>query len=336
MRILIIRTSALGDIVHCLPVIRALRRGLPDAGLAWVVEAPFAPVLEGHPELDRIIPVRLREWRRRPLDGDTRSELSALRQALRDFAPDVALDLMGNHKAAVLAALSGAPRRLGAQRRDRREPSSAVWLNEAVAVEGAHAVDRALSLAARLGASTGEVDFGGSSILPGGIAPPDGEYALIHPGAGWENKRYPAELWGDVAHGLREHLGLSTIVSPGPGEEPLAAAVAAQSRGAARPVEPAGLTDLAALLRGARIVLGGDTGPLHLAHALGAAVLCLMGPTDPARNGPYDAPDRALWTRLPCSFCYQRLESPKACLELLAPATVIARVEAILGVTAVL
>ena len=95
------------------------------------------------------------------------------------------------------------------------------------------------------------------------------------------------------------------------------------------------LPDLAALLRQARMVLGADSGPLHLAHALGTPVLCLMGPTDPRRHGPYGAPDHALWTRLPCSFCYKRLDSPKACLELLQTSAVADRAAQILGVTTV-
>ena len=131
MRILIVRTSAMGDIVHCLPVLIALRRHLPEAKIAWVVERTFAPLLEGHPDIDELILVRLREWRKQPLSAAVLREVATFRQTLRRFAPDVALDLMGNHKGGAIAWLSGAKRRLGAARSLRREASSAIWLNEA-------------------------------------------------------------------------------------------------------------------------------------------------------------------------------------------------------------
>jgi heptosyltransferase-1 len=115
------------------------------------------------------------------------------------------------------------------------------------------------------------------------------------------------------------------------GEERLAAAVAAASAGAAEPVVAGGLATLAAWLRGARLVIGGDTGPVHLAHALGVPVLALHGPTDPARHGPYGAPERALFRRLPCSFCYRRFEATKACLLELAPRLVAARARSLLA-----
>ena len=107
-RILLVRTSAMGDVVHCLPVLTALRRRLPRARIAWAVEASMAPLLEGHPDLDLRVPVRLRAWRHTPFARDTRGEIASALGALRDFAPDLALDLMGNHKGAILARLSGA------------------------------------------------------------------------------------------------------------------------------------------------------------------------------------------------------------------------------------
>lgn len=331
MRVLIVRTSALGDVVHALPVLRALRRGLPEARIAWVVEQGFAPLLAGHPDLDEVIPVRLRAWRKGLAGGAVRREMAAAWRALRRFAPDVALDLMGNHKGGAIARLSGARRVVGPARRDRREPSSALWIREGVALAGEHAVDRMLGVLAPLGLAPTAVEFGGEALLR--PAPAEAEaflagrppYVLIQPGAGWGNKVYPPGRWGEVARRLRDAAGLGAWVAYGPGEEPLARAVAAASRGAAGVVEAAPLPFLAALVRGSRLVLGGDTGPLHLAHALGAPVLCVMGPTDPRRNGPYGAPERALHRRLPCSFCYKRYGGAKACLLRLSPAEIAGR-----------
>ncbi len=315
-RILIVRTSALGDVVHALPVLTALRRHLPEARIGWVVEEAMAPVLAGHPDLDELLVVRLRDWRRRPFAAATLRELSAFRVALGRFAPDVALDLMGNHKAGAIAALSLADRRIGPARRARREPSSALWISEPVEPRGVHAVDRGLSLLDALGLPPEPADFGGDRLFPAAPAPPApaGEpFALLHPGAGWANKRYPPERWGEAARRLREATGLPTRVAVAPGEEALAAAVEAAAAGAAAAVPAPDLPTLAALCA-ARLVLGGDSGPTHLAHALGTPVLMLMGPTDPERHGPYGAAERALWSRLPCSFCYRRFDETKACL----------------------
>lgn len=329
-RILLIRTSALGDVVHCLPVLTALRRRFPEARIGWVVEEAMAPVVAGHPHLDELFVVRFRPWRRRLLGARTRREVAALRRDLRRFAPRVALDLMGNHKAGFVAWLSGAPRRLGLERPQRREPSSALWINEPVTSSGVHAVDRALSLARALGVPDDQpADFGGELLFrdPSHDRVPkrsgDERPVLIQPGAGWGNKTYPPEWWGRVAAGLRRATGSGVEVAVAPGEEELALRVVEASHGAAAAVPALDLATLASRLRQARLVLGGDTGPTHLAHALGIPVLCLMGPTDPELHGPYGAPERALSIRLPCSFCYKRFDEAKACLLAIPPRRVV-------------
>jgi heptosyltransferase-1 len=350
MRILIIRTSALGDVVHCLPVLTALRRQLPEARIGWLVERAMAPLLAGHPQLDEVLTVGLRPWRKRPFAPTTLAEVGRFFAALDRFAPEVVLDLMGSHKGGVLAAVSLADHRLGLARRFRREPSSAVWISHGVEPRGPHAVERALSVLDGLGlppqpadfnpaglrqallgttAATGQAGAGGGTSGEAGAAraatgPPDSRpLVLIHPGAGWGNKTYPPQRWGEVARQLAGE-GLAVQVTVSPGEEPLATAVATASGGAAEPVEAADLPALTALLDRARLVLGGDTGPLHLAHALGTPVLMVMGPTDPATHGPYGAPANALAELLPCSFCHQRLDGPRACL-LRIPASRVAR-----------
>ncbi|HXU45478.1 MAG TPA: glycosyltransferase family 9 protein [Thermoanaerobaculia bacterium] len=336
MRILLLRTSALGDVVQALPVLGALRRHLPDARIAWVVEEWIAPLLAGHPDLDEIIPVRLRSWRKRPFERATRRELGESLRAIARFSPEVALDLMGNHKAGVLAALSFAERRLGFAREDRREPSSAAWINEAVRPRGTHAVDRMLSLLDGLGLPAEPADFQPGKIRPGEIpeaeragAPGSEPFALVHPGAGWGNKRYPAARWGAVARELRQRLGLETRIAADPGDRTLAREVVEASEGAAT-VQEADIPEFVALARRAAIVLGGDSGPTHLAHALGRPVLMLMGPTDPAAHGPYAAPDSALSKRLPCSYCHRRFDETKVCLLEITPGEVAERAAGIL------
>ena len=331
--ILIVRTSALGDVVQALPVLTALRRHLPEARIGWVVEAAFAPLLRGLPALDEILEVRLRDWRRRPLSPRSWRQAREFLGRLDSFAPQVVLDLMGNHKAGLLAAVTLADRRIGLGRSWRREPSSAVWLSEAVPAEGVHAVDRMLSVLAGLDLPRQAAEFGLDDLpdasLPGELR--DGPFAVVLPGAAWANKRYPPDRWGEVARLLAADPGLPTLVAAGPGEEELAAGVDAAAAGAALTLPVLGLAELATLLRRATLVLGGDTGPLHLAHALGAPVCCVMGPTDPERHGPYGAPERVVVRRLPCSFCHQRLEGVKACLWELSPEEVAARARQILA-----
>jgi heptosyltransferase-1 len=330
MRILILRTSALGDVVHALPVLTALRRHLPDAKIGWVVEEGMAPVLAGHPDLDELLVVRLRQWRKVSRQGV--SELGGFLNVLRRFSADVALDLMGNHKAGVLARLSGARRRIGFARRERREPSSALWINRPVPPRGTHAVDRMLSLLDGLGLPPEPADFGPEKLFrqePAAArdlfaADPE-PFALLHPGAGWGNKRYPPAWWGRSARLLQAETGLPTWVAAARGEEGLAAEVEAASEGAARTVPAPDLPVLAALIRRARLMLGGDTGPTHLARALGVPALMVMGPTDPERHGPYGSPEGAVFKRLACSFCYQRLAETKACLLEVPPRLVAAR-----------
>lgn len=332
MNVLIVRTSALGDVVHALPVLRALRRGLPEARIAWVVERSFAPLLAGHPDLDEVVPVRLRAWRHRLLAREVRGEIRRAWRALRRFGADVALDLMGNHKAGFVARLSGARRILGPARPDRREPSSALWIHEGVPTAGeGHAVDRMLAVLRPLGLAPAPVDFGGEVLLR--PAPPEAEafladrrpFVLVQAGAGWGNKTYPGVFWGEVARRLHDATGLEVWVPVAPGEEHLARAVVAASRGTARTVDAESFFFLAALLRASRLLLGGDTGPLHLAHAMGVPVVAVHGPTDPRWNGPYGAPGCAVVHRLPCSFCYKRFGEAKACLLELGPAEVVAK-----------
>ncbi|HUO86842.1 MAG TPA: lipopolysaccharide heptosyltransferase I [Thermoanaerobaculia bacterium] len=335
-RILLVRTSAMGDVVHALPVAAALARHRPGATIGWVVEEAYAPLLTGHPAVDEVLPVRLKRWRRRPFAASTLGELAALRRAFARFRPDVAIDLMGNHKGALLARLSGAPRVVGAARADRREPSSALWIGESAdpaATAGSlpvHAVERALALAGTLGASTLPVDLGGAGLFPDLPRVPPANLVL-HAGAGWGNKRWPAERWGEVARRLALDTGLPVRAPIGPGEEALVAAVVAASGGVVEPVPAADLPTLASELLGARLVLAGDTGPLHLAHALAVPVLAVMGPTDPRRHGPYGAPARAVWETLPCSFCYKRFTETKACLHAVSVRRVVERALALLA-----
>lgn len=335
-RILIVRTSAMGDIVHALPVLDRLRQSLPNARIGWVVEQVFAPLLEGHSDLDAVIPIGLRPWRRGALSRRAWREFGVFFKALDDFSADTVLDLMGSHKAGLIGACTLADRRLGLAFRDRREPSSVIWLSETAPARGSHAVDHMLSVleAGQLITSSDALaSFGGHKLhaQPWVQGPEEGDaFALLHPRTAWSNKDYPSESWSQVVRSIRQESGLETWVVWGPGEESTARQVA--QRGGGRVLERLQtIPQLVALSRAARIVLGGDTGPLHLAHAVGTPVVCVMGPTDPERNGPYRAPGSVVVHRLPCSFCYQRLDEAKPCLLNISPERVVEKALELLG-----
>jgi len=330
LRILVVRTSSLGDVVQAVPVLVALRRRFPEARIGWVVEEGYAPMLEGHPALDDLLVVALRRWGRAPWRSSHVAELGEFLERLASFGADVALDLMGSHKGALIAALSLAGRRIGLSARCRRERESALWINEPVSTDRVHAVDRYLSLLAPLDAAPDVVSFGPEALfarhrppLPDAVAA-GGPYLFLHPGAAWGNKRLPPATWAEAITAIARRRGLRPWIGAAPEEEELAEEVASRAPGSAI-VPAAGLPALASLLRGAQLVVGGDTGPVHLAHALGTPVVAVMGPTDPARHGPYAAPDAVVAHRLPCSFCHRRMETPRPCLTAIPPAEIVAR-----------
>lgn len=329
LRALVIRTSALGDIVHSLPALRALRRHDPGARIGWVVEKGLAPLLINDPDIDQVIEVSTRQWRQITQSAATCRDIGRTIKELQDFGADVVLDLMGNHKAGLLAAISLTDHRIGLQRRDRREPSSAVWLSQTVPALGKHAVEMSLSVVAGLGIDVEGVDFGASQLrsAAAGNPPPrePGSYLVIHPGAAWANKIYPPSRWGEVARALRDITGLEILISIGPGERQLSEALFEVAGSSASPAPAGSLAELVAVLDGAAMLLSGDTGPLHLAHALETPVLAVMGPTDPVTHGPWKAPHRTLIHRLDCSFCHRRYNTVQRCLLEIEPQQIVAR-----------
>jgi len=305
MKVLIVRHSSIGDIVHTLPALSALHRH--GHQVCWVTEPPGLPLLETNPFLSGVVRApAARAWS----IGAAWGAVGELRR--QGF--DVALDFGGLWKSAAWARLSGARRVVGFAPRYRREPASAWLLSErAERTEAPHVIDKNLSLLRPLG-----IDAIGCRDFPlparerqaarvdewlGERALPD--FVILNPGGGWASKLWPPEGFGAVASGLRER-GLRSIVTWGPGEGDLADQVAGASQGAAERAFPTGLLDYAELARRARLVVAADTGPLHLACALGTPVVGLYGPTDPARNGPFASEDQVVRRVPPCAPCHRR------------------------------
>lgn len=285
-RFLVVRLTALGDILHTVPAVAALRAAHRNARIDWVVERKWAPVLEGSPALNEVIP-----FDRRSLWGAVECV-----QRLRENRYTCAIDFQGLYKSSVLAGLSGAPRRIGFERSSAREEGAAMFYTERVAPAGRHVTELNYSLAEQAGASRPaapeyplRVPAGGAASIRArlhdlGIT---GEYMVVGPGGSWRAKCWPADRYGELCRELGKRSDVRIVVIHGPGEKSAAEEVLR----AAAPARPAILAttieELMGLLAHARFLIAADSGPLHLAAALGTPVVGLYGPTDPARNGPF-------------------------------------------------
>jgi len=300
-RILIVRLGSLGDLVHTLPAASALRRANPAAEIDWLVDRPHREFLELVPVLSSLVVLE-----RRGAGG----WFDAIK-TMRSRAYDVALDFQGLVKSAVLARLSGAGRVAGFGRSALRERFAASFYTEHVEIPaGTHVVRKNLMLAAALGATAQPLAFPigdvQSEVVASFVAADPRPFALINPGAAWPNKRWPPDRLGAVARHLRDRHSLPSAVLWGPGEEAAAHAVVQASAGAARMAPPTGLKDLIALARHAKLIVSGDTGPLHIAAAVGVPAVALFGPTDPLRNGPWDSRDISISRYDSCGCHYKR------------------------------
>lgn len=294
-RILIVRLTAIGDVVHSLPVLCALREHLPKAFLAWAVEGCSGDLLEGHPAIDAL--VRLpRKFLKSP------QAIWKMHQRLRALNIGTAIDVQGLTKSALVARLSGATHRIGFEGSDGRELSS--WLNnDRIEPLKTHVIERNLELLRPLGIRSPAIGYRvpqdhtaekkvAAWLQKTGLR---GNLAIINPGAGWPSKIWPARRYAAVASHLgTEHDFSCVAVWAGRQEHLWAQEVVNRAHGQARLAPPTTLRELASLARRARLFVGSDTGPLHLAAAVGTPCVGLYGPMPHQRNGPYGWPHVAV------------------------------------------
>lgn len=317
-KILIVKPSSLGDIVHSLPVLDSLKRRFPDSTIHWVVARGFEGILEGHPMIERLWIIDKDDWKKLSRAMVSVSELRNLFRSLRSERFDCVIDLQGLLRSGIITGATGAPLRIGF--REAREGSRLFYTHTVEGGKDVHAVDRYLKIARFLGCDTGEVFFPfpgcGTAFtdlaLPSGIA--CGRYAVLVPGARWASKRWPAEKFGRLA----ARLPVKSVVVGGKGDATLAGDVVRFSKGTAFSL--AGKTDLKGLVevvRCARFMVCNDSGPMHIAAAMGIHVFALLGPTNPLRTGPYGEKHTIIRKDIPCSPCYRRSCKNNECMAMI-------------------
>jgi heptosyltransferase I len=310
LKIAIVKLSSLGDVIHALPVARALRRAYPSAHLTWVVEAREHRILNEHPDLDQVLPVDTRLWRRlirRPAGlRQVWDTLGRVRKRIRASRFDVTLDLQGLIKSGLLTAYTAAPLRIGFSAACCRERLSCLFTNRHVTppVSAVHVVEQYLSVLEPLGVEQTVPEFHIPArpraerrieqfLEQHGITPRDNLVA-INPGAGRENKRWPLSHMRELSRRLGGESGVRVVLLWGPDEIEMARQIRDGLGARAILAPPTDLDELAALLRRCRLLVANDTGPLHLGAALGTPCLGLYGPTPVERNRPYGARCRGL------------------------------------------
>jgi len=311
-RLLVVRLGAMGDILHALPAITALRQVHPEWTIDWVVEPRWQALLKAEgsigrglaqPLVDHVHLAATKEWRKSPLSRKTLHEIGSLRAALRAARYDAVIDFQGAIRSAIVARMAAGLRLIG-EASPRETPAR--WLfRECVATHGAHVVQQDCELASAIAGDKltpvqpllpvdPAAEAWAAQVAPSNTGARGGDQpsVLINPGAGWGAKRWPVQRYDAVAQGLMD-LGFRILVNAGPGEEKLAEVIARGTGGAAIPLA-CSVAQLIAITRRVSLVVAGDTGPLHLACALGRPVIGIYGPTDPGRNGPFGTSFRVI------------------------------------------
>jgi heptosyltransferase-1 len=293
----------MGDVIHTLPAVGALRQAFPEAQIDWLIEERWAellyapgvprrgPLSAQRPLVDSIHLVNLVPWRKSLLTLATAQQIATVWNDVRDMNYDIAVDLQGAVRSAVLARLSGAREVFGAA--EPRESPASLWYTRRAITHGAHVIEQNVSLVAAIAHKKLYIPPAQFPCHPASETAVSEmlarehihDFAIVNPGAGWGAKRWPAGRYGQVAQALAKE-GIRTIINYGPDEQALADDVLDASCGSALAWK-CSLSQLIALTRRARLFIGGDTGPMHLAAALQVPVVAIFGPTDPARNGPY-------------------------------------------------
>lgn len=312
-KILIIKPSSLGDVVHSLPFLYSIRRTYPNASIHWVISKGIETLLEGHPLIDNVIVIHKDNWKKISRLISTLAELKTLFSHLRSEKYDLVVDLQGLFRSGIIAAATRSPVIIGFD--EAREGSRIFYTHRIKGGRDLHAVDRYLKIAEFLGCRTDIVEFPFAPsedhdlLQRHSLTPLD--YAVFIPGARWETKRWPAERFGQVA----KAFDMKVVLVGGNSDLSLAHIIQGVSPdNVISLVGRTSLPELIHILRDARFVLTNDTGPMHIAAALKRPVVALFGPTDAKRTGPYGSGNIIITSDAPCSPCFRKACQNTFCL----------------------
>lgn len=313
LKILIIKPSSLGDIIHSLPLLNILRKSFDDSSIHWVIDRSFGEILEGHPMIDRLWIINKDEWKNINKFRVTLKNLKKLFKDLRAERYDLVIDLQGLLRSGVITRATGSRCRIGFS--EAREGASVFYTHTVKGGSNIHAVDRYLKVADFLGLKYDDIQFPFPPLpnprIDGIPDLPKKDYAVIAPGARWPTKMWPPERFGRVA----SMLPLITVVVGSPSERPLAEEVVRSSQGKAVSLAgKTGLKELAAVIGGAKFMLCNDSGPMHIAAAMGVPVFAIFGPTDPLKTGPYGEGHTIIRNNVSCSPCRRRRCNDGRCM----------------------
>ncbi len=312
-RILVVKFGSLGDIVHCLPSVSQLLHHFPDAEIDWLIERKNKIVVDMSGLGVRLVPIDTYQWRYSPGIGSAKEILDFV-WALRTDGYDCTIDFQGLLKSAFVGYLSAAPVRIGWERDFLKESVSRFFYTEVVKPRRVHIIDQQMELLKPLGISPDwntPVPLEASASARDTISRKLGDardFVLINPGANWMTKRWDPERFGQLAARLM-HEGLPVALTWGPGEDDLAHRIEAVAGPDILKISST-LPELVALCERARLFVGGDTGPMHFAAAVGVPVVAIFGPSSSDRNGPFRREDIVVERRLDCRPCYERAACP--------------------------
>jgi lipopolysaccharide heptosyltransferase I len=318
-RILLIKPSALGDIVHTLPVLNLLRRRWSEAHISWLIGSAFADLVRGHPQVDEVITFDRKQFARAWYSPRAAMALGQFVRELRRHQFDLVIDLQGLLRSGILARLTRAAVRVGFS--NAREFSHLCYTHRVpIHSMEQHAIERYLSVTESLGCGRGPIEFHfhlsdqDRSRIDDLLKGVD-RFAVLLPGTNWVTKRWPVESFASIVPTLRDRFGLTAVIAGGPDVHPIAQELGRAQLSVIDLVGKTSLRELVALLERSSLVIANDSGPMHIAAALNKPLVTMFGPTNPVRTGPYERSGSVLRVDIPCSPCYSRKCSHVSCMK---------------------
>ncbi|MCE5194414.1 MAG: lipopolysaccharide heptosyltransferase I [Nitrospiraceae bacterium] len=325
-KILIIKPSSLGDIVHSLPFLTSVSKKFPKAEIHWMVAKGLEGILQGNPMISKLWIINKDKWKKINSINNTFSEIISLVKNLRKEKFDIIIDLQGLFRSGILTALTGSKLRLGFK--DAREGSSLFYTHKVITELNSHAVEKNLKIAGFLDCPISNVSFDLPFVQNrfdiSKIIPKNEKYAVIIPGARWETKKWPADRFGELASKLR----LKSIIVGGEADIDVAADISKKSMN--KGISIAGKTDigdLIGIIKNSEFIVSNDTGPMHIAVALGVPVFAVFGPTNPIKTGPYGKGNFVFRAEIECLPCYKRKCKDVKCMKMIQVENVLNAIE---------